>query len=163
MDITTIIPDPSALLAEKQAQFVNQLFDNHPELSEIFASITKAEPELCQQILDKSESVIKSWFLMPHDYLQAIQALALLAPVYGSSPDLGSLGKTWLLPAVRYCLNGMEHAFNFDSETASRKVAAHLLAINPAFLECESLEQTRILLHEMFADQQLHWSLFVKK
>ena len=163
MDITGIIPDQSALQAEKQTQFVNQLFDNHSELSDVFSSIIKEEPELCQQILDKSESVIKCWFMMPHDYLQAVQALALLAPVYGSPADLESLGKTWLLPAVRYCLNGMERAFDFDSETASRKVAAHLLAINPDFSECESLEQTRTLLHEMFADQQLHWSLFVKR
>ena len=163
MDITSIIPDQSALLAEKQARYVNQLFEQNADLSDIFARIAAEDPEFSQQILDKSESCIKSWFLIPEDYLQAVQALALLAPFFGPRPELDSLSHTWLLPAVRCCLNGMEHAFHFDTETASRKIATHLLSLNSAFAQCDNLEQTRKLLHLMFTEQQLHWALFVDK
>ena len=163
MDLRRIISDQSARQAEKQALYVGQLFDNHSDLSEIFAYIASEEPELCQQILSKSEACVKSWFLTPEDYLQAVQTLALLAPVYGPEPEPESLSQTWLLPAIRCCLNGMEHAFQFDSETASRKVATHLLCQNPDFTQCESLEQTRKLLQVMFAEDELHWSLFVNK
>ena len=163
MDITSIIPDQSALQVEKQARYVNQLFEQNADLSDIFARIATEDPEFCQQILSKSESCLKSWFLTPEDYLQAVQALALLAPVFGSRPKLDSLSQTWLLPAVRCCLNGMEHAFHFDSETASRKIATHLLSLNSAFTQCDNLEQTRKLLDVMFTEQQLHWSLFVDK
>lgn len=161
MDLRSVISDQSARQAEKQALYVSQLFDNNSDLSDIFTQLATEEPELCQQILSKSEDCIKSWFLIPEDYLQAVQTLALLAPVYGPEPEPESLSQTWLLPAIRCCLNGMEYAFQFDTETASRKIATHLFSLNPAFTQCESLEQTRKLLHVMFAEEELHWSQFV--
>lgn len=163
MDITSITPDQPALHVEKQTRYVNQLFEQNADLSDIFARIAAEDAEFSQQILNKSEDSIKTWFLSPKDYIQAVQAMALLAPFFGPQPELESLGQTWLLPAVRCCLNGMEHAFNFDSEAASRKIATHLLSLNSAFTQCDNLEQTRKLLHAMFTEQQLHWALFVDK
>lgn len=161
MDIRSILSSQSALQAEKQAQFVHQLFDGNPELVRIFAHIVTADSEIYQQIVNKSPEAVKRWFLHPEDYLQAIQTLGLLSSFYGPAPELKALSQTWLLPAVRYCLNGMEKGFSFDTETASRNIATHLLKLNPGFTQCTDLEQTRDMLHEMFADQSLHWKLFV--
>ena len=88
MDITSIIPDQSALQVEKQVRYVNQLFEQNADLSDIFARIATENPEFSQQILNKSETCIKSWFLNPEDYLQAVQAMALLAPFFGPKPEL---------------------------------------------------------------------------
>lgn len=161
MDLSHVISDQSARQAEKQALYVCQLFDNNSDLSEIFAHIATEEPELCQQILSKSEASIKHWFLDCENYQQAVQTLALLAPVYGPEPKPDALSQTWLLPVVRCCLNGMEHVFQFESEMVSRKVATHLLNLSPDFTQCQSLEKTRKRLHTMFTEQALHWSLFI--
>ena len=161
MDTRSLILNQSELQAKKQLQYVNQLFGYNPDLSDIFARIAEEKPELCQQILDKSEFSIKSWFLIPEGYMQAIQTLALLAPVFGPVPEPESLRKTWLLPTVRSCINGMEHAFDFDPEVASHKIATHLLRLNPDFTRCDSLKQTREHLQAMFTEQRLHWSLFI--
>ena len=162
MDLSRIISDQSARQVEKQALYIRQFFNSNSDLSDIFVHIATEEPELCQQILSKSEACIKNWFLIPEDYLQAIQSLALLAPLYGPEPQPEALSKTWLLPAVRCCLSGMEHAFHLNTENAARKIATHLLNLNPTFTQCENLKQTRKLLHIMFADEELHWSKFAK-
>ena len=162
MDIRSLFSKQAETQAEKQAQQVNLLFDGNPELIKIFAYIATEDAEFYQQIFNKSHDALKRWFLHPEDYMQAVQALALLTPFFGPEKNLDALGQTWLLPAIRFCLNGMESGFNMDTEIASRKVASHLLELNPEFTDCNDLEQTRMLLQEMFGDQLLHWQLLLE-
>lgn len=162
MDVKSIFSKQAETQAEKQAQLVNFLFDGNPELVRIFYHIATEDPEFYQQIFNKSHDALKRWFLHPEDYVQALQALALLSPFFGPEEDLDALQQTWLLPVVRFCLKGMDAGFNLDAEGIVRKVACHLLELNPEFTDCKNLEQTRILLQEMFGDQLLHWKLLLE-
>lgn len=159
MEIRSLFSKKLVAEAERQSHIAHLLFDSNPELTRVFSHIAASDPVFYQRLFTEKEDRLSSWFVKPAKFKDGIQALALLSTFY-SCPSLKD-EHTALIKVIRDCLLGLEVSYQLDSESVSRKVAAHLQSLNPLFTLCSDQEDVKRQLQQMLIEQRMHWSLLV--